>query len=283
MNTALLKDAVSATTYPGRGIILGTNDAGKAVAAYFIMGRSVNSRNRIFMPQGDGLRTEAFDPAKLSDPSLVIAGRKVGFANHSATFINDTCNHRASAINCAGIKAHVILLSCPHSNAVVATVCKAGSFLCYANSGIIRIICMKRIYLIHKPLRTFSRECPGITAIPLAITMPLVAWVIFKITILHEFRIQSSVSRIIDIFKENTHQHIADLLRFICLYAKSESPRLEATEAVCIVSQAFSIFLSLCSSHLHSIKHSLEHRPLHAMYVSDLLSTDRKHHTHPLW
>ena len=72
MNTALLKDAVSATTYPGRGIILGTNDAGKAVAAYFIMGRSVNSRNRIFMPQGDGLRTEAFDPAKLSDPSLVI-------------------------------------------------------------------------------------------------------------------------------------------------------------------------------------------------------------------
>ena len=72
MNTALLKDAVSASTYPGRGIILGTNDAGKAVAAYFIMGRSVNSRNRIFMPQGDGLRTEAFDPAKLSDPSLVI-------------------------------------------------------------------------------------------------------------------------------------------------------------------------------------------------------------------
>ena len=72
MNTALLKDAVSATTYPGRGIILGTNDAGKAVAAYFIMGRSVNSRNRIFMPQGDGLRTEAFDPAKLTDPSLVI-------------------------------------------------------------------------------------------------------------------------------------------------------------------------------------------------------------------
>lgn len=72
MNIALLKDAVSATTYPGRGIILGTNDIGKAVAAYFIMGRSANSRNRVFMPQGDGLRTEAFDPAKLSDPSLVI-------------------------------------------------------------------------------------------------------------------------------------------------------------------------------------------------------------------
>ncbi len=72
MNIALLKDAVSASTYPGRGIILGTSDAGKAVAAYFIMGRSLNSRNRIFMPQGDGLRTEAFDPAQLTDPSLVI-------------------------------------------------------------------------------------------------------------------------------------------------------------------------------------------------------------------
>ncbi len=72
MKISLLKDAVSATTYPGRGIILGTNHEGKAVAAYFIMGRSVNSRNRIFMPQGDGLRTEAFDPAKLTDPSLVI-------------------------------------------------------------------------------------------------------------------------------------------------------------------------------------------------------------------
>ena len=72
MNIALLKDAVSASTYPGRGIILGTTDSGKAVAAYFIMGRSVNSRNRVFMPQGDGLRTEAFDPAKLTDPSLVI-------------------------------------------------------------------------------------------------------------------------------------------------------------------------------------------------------------------
>ena len=72
MNIALLKDAVSASTYPCRGIILGTTDSGKAVAAYFIMGRSVNSRNRVFMPQGDGLRTEAFDPAKLTDPSLVI-------------------------------------------------------------------------------------------------------------------------------------------------------------------------------------------------------------------
>lgn len=60
-------------SYPGRGIVIGkTADGKNAVAAYFIMGRSVNSRNRIFVEDGDGIRTQAFDPAKLTDPSLVI-------------------------------------------------------------------------------------------------------------------------------------------------------------------------------------------------------------------
>ena len=59
--------------YPGRGILLGRSADGKhAVAAYFIMGRSENSRNRVFVADGEGIRTEAFDPAKLSDPSLII-------------------------------------------------------------------------------------------------------------------------------------------------------------------------------------------------------------------
>lgn len=59
--------------YPGRGIVLGQSQDGKtAVAAYFIMGRSENSRNRIFVQEPDGIRTEAYDPAKLSDPSLII-------------------------------------------------------------------------------------------------------------------------------------------------------------------------------------------------------------------
>ncbi|MCR4585372.1 MAG: IMP cyclohydrolase [Lachnospiraceae bacterium] len=59
--------------YPGRGIILGETPGGQyAVAAYFIMGRSVNSRNRVFVEDGNGIRTQAFDPAKLSDPSLII-------------------------------------------------------------------------------------------------------------------------------------------------------------------------------------------------------------------
>ena len=60
-------------TYPGRGIVLGiTPDGKQAVAAYFIMGRSVNSRNRVFVQEPDGIRTEAHDPALMKDPHLII-------------------------------------------------------------------------------------------------------------------------------------------------------------------------------------------------------------------
>ena len=60
-------------SYPGRGIVLGRSEDGtKAVAAYFIMGRSENSRNRIFVEDGEGIRTQAFDESKLTDPSLII-------------------------------------------------------------------------------------------------------------------------------------------------------------------------------------------------------------------
>ena len=59
--------------YPGRGIIIGKSaDGTKAVTAYFIMGRSENSRNRVFVEEGEGIRTQAFDPSKLVDPSLII-------------------------------------------------------------------------------------------------------------------------------------------------------------------------------------------------------------------
>lgn len=68
-----LDKELSATTYPGRGIIIGRSEDGKkAVCAYFIMGRSANSRNRIFVEDGEGIRTQAFDKSKLEDPSLII-------------------------------------------------------------------------------------------------------------------------------------------------------------------------------------------------------------------
>ena len=59
--------------YPGRGIVLGKTPDGKtSVAAYFIMGRSANSRNRVFVKESDGIRTQAYDPSKVEDPSLII-------------------------------------------------------------------------------------------------------------------------------------------------------------------------------------------------------------------
>ena len=68
-----LSQELSATTYPGRGIVLGKSDDGKyMVIAYFIMGRSENSRNRIFETTREGIRTKAFDETKMVDPSLII-------------------------------------------------------------------------------------------------------------------------------------------------------------------------------------------------------------------
>lgn len=64
---------LSGNEYPGRGIVLGmTPDAQKAVIAYWIMGRSANSRNRVFEAIPGGIRTVAADPAKLEDPHLII-------------------------------------------------------------------------------------------------------------------------------------------------------------------------------------------------------------------
>ncbi|MGN1031399.1 MAG: IMP cyclohydrolase [Butyricicoccaceae bacterium] len=68
-----LAEELRSNAYPGRGIVLGRSADNKhAVIAYFIMGRSENSRNRIFTETEDGIRTEAFDPSKMVDPSLII-------------------------------------------------------------------------------------------------------------------------------------------------------------------------------------------------------------------
>ena len=68
-----LAEELRGNAYPGRGIVIGrTPDGKKAVTAYFIMGRSENSRNRVFVEDGAGIRTQAFDPSKLTDPSLII-------------------------------------------------------------------------------------------------------------------------------------------------------------------------------------------------------------------
>ena len=73
MKKITLEQELKGNPYPGRGIVIGKSpDGTKAMTAYFIMGRSENSRNRIFVEDGQGMRTQAFDPDKMTDPSLVI-------------------------------------------------------------------------------------------------------------------------------------------------------------------------------------------------------------------
>ncbi len=88
MNKLSLEQELKDNPYPGRGIVIGrTPDGKKAVTAYFIMGRSSNSRNRVFVEEGEGIRTQAFDPAKLEDPSLIIYA-PVRVLNHRTIVTN---------------------------------------------------------------------------------------------------------------------------------------------------------------------------------------------------
>ena len=82
-----VKEAVGADPYVGRGIIVGATPSGKAVIAYFIMGRSENSRNRVFEMREDGLYTKAYDESKVADPSLIIY-RAVGDSDNNIVVTN---------------------------------------------------------------------------------------------------------------------------------------------------------------------------------------------------
>ena len=104
MNVINLCEALKQNPYPGRGIVLGrSQDNRSAVIAYFIMGRSENSRNRIFSVTEDGIRTEAYDPAKLEDPSLIIY-HPVRYLNGKTIVTNgdqtDTIRDALAAGNC---------------------------------------------------------------------------------------------------------------------------------------------------------------------------------------
>ena len=73
MKVLTIKEELNSLAYHGRGIIIGKSpDGKKAITAYFIMGRSVNSRNRVFVAEGDAMRTKAFDESKMVDPHLII-------------------------------------------------------------------------------------------------------------------------------------------------------------------------------------------------------------------
>lgn len=85
MEIKKLSSELSSNTYPGRGIVLGqSKDGNYAVIAYFIMGRSVNSRNRVFVENDrGGIRTQAFDESKMEDPSLIIYNPVLKYENRT--------------------------------------------------------------------------------------------------------------------------------------------------------------------------------------------------------
>lgn len=87
-----LCELLSQQVYPGRGIALGRSEDDRyGIIVYFIMGRSENSRNRVFLPTLDGIRTEAYDPAKMTDPSLIIYHpvRRVNLGGETLTVVTN--------------------------------------------------------------------------------------------------------------------------------------------------------------------------------------------------
>jgi Archaeal IMP cyclohydrolase len=93
MKQISLEQELKGNAYPGRGIIIGRSaDGSKAVAGYFIMGRSENSRNRIFAEVGEGIRTQAFDESKLTDPSLIIYAPVRVYGNETIVTNGDQTN-----------------------------------------------------------------------------------------------------------------------------------------------------------------------------------------------
>jgi hypothetical protein len=97
-----VKESVGADPYVGRGIIVGTTPSGKAIIAYFIMGRSENSRNRVFEMIEDGLYTKAFDESKVADPSLIIYRAFASFGANTVVTNGDQTDTVISALEAGG-------------------------------------------------------------------------------------------------------------------------------------------------------------------------------------
>lgn len=109
MKMLSIEEELKNNSYPGRGIIIGkTPDGKKAVTAYFIMGRSENSRNRIFVEDGEGIRTQAFDPSKLTDPSLIIYAPVRVLGNKTIVTNGDQTDTIAAALEAGKCFRHAL-------------------------------------------------------------------------------------------------------------------------------------------------------------------------------
>ena len=101
MKAVSLTKEISSTSYPGRGIVIGRTDDGlNAVIAYFIMGRSENSRNRVFVEDGEGIRTKAYDESKVEDPSLIIYAPVRTMAESTVVTNGDQTDTIVSLMSC---------------------------------------------------------------------------------------------------------------------------------------------------------------------------------------
>lgn len=99
---ASVKEAVGRDRYPGRGVLLGMTPDGRAVLAYFIMGRSENSRNRVFELRSDGLYTKPFDESKVKDPSLILYRAAGDWENRSVVGNGDQTDTILAALAAGG-------------------------------------------------------------------------------------------------------------------------------------------------------------------------------------
>lgn len=105
-----LSEELKNNAYPGRGIVIGkTPDGKQAVTAYFIMGRSSNSRNRVFVEEGEGIRTQAFDPSKLEDPSLIIYAPVRVLGNKTIVTNGDQTDTICDALSAGHCYRHALL------------------------------------------------------------------------------------------------------------------------------------------------------------------------------
>jgi len=100
--TKTVSELLKGNSYPGRGILIGAAPDGRAVIAYFIMGRSDNSRNRVFEMREDGLYTRAFDESKVADPSLIIYRAAGHYENHSVVTNGDQTDTILTALENGG-------------------------------------------------------------------------------------------------------------------------------------------------------------------------------------
>ena len=112
MERISLENELKSNSYPGRGIIIGRSaDGTKAVTAYFIMGRSENSRNRVFVEDGEGIRTQAFDPSKLTDPSLIIYAPVRVLGNKTIVTNGDQICADCTVLECDGLEVNESMLT----------------------------------------------------------------------------------------------------------------------------------------------------------------------------